>query len=262
MTSDERYRYYKRWRYDVAHGRHRLIDAHRVRLHLATLTGCGWSLRAIAGAAGTSPSVVARLADGRQGKVTRPMADALLAVDPMTVPSVPSKQTTEPFVSKVGTVRRIQALMAIGWTHEAMGDHLGEDKHWTANKLHAQGRWVTRTVHDRVAVMYRELCARPGPSERTRARAAARGYLPPVAWDDIDHDTAPDTGDDELVDDGMDEIAILRRMAGDKTVRLSKAEKAEVAARLRRDGMSDARIEQVTGINVLRYVPRREEIAS
>jgi hypothetical protein len=45
---------------------------------------------------------------------------------------------------------------------------------------------VNRFLHDAVARVYEELCMIPGPSQRTRALAANRGWAAPLDWDDID----------------------------------------------------------------------------
>ena len=181
-------RYRKRWQYDVAHGRHRTTPPDRTRLHVAALEGAGWSLRAIAEASGLSPTTVSRVARGLQGTVSRTTARAILSIDPDTLPE---RGAGRGFVARVGTVRRIQALMRMGWSHRAMGAHVGEPTQWTVNRLHQRGRWVTRDVHEQVAAMYRELSHHRGPSERT-ARAAERlGYPGPLDWDDIDRDPEP-----------------------------------------------------------------------
>ncbi|WP_193613134.1 helix-turn-helix domain-containing protein [Nocardioides lijunqiniae] len=182
-------RYLKRWRYDRSHGLLRLTDPTTVRLHIATLQGAGWSMRAIAAEAGTSPTTISRYMSNSAAKVSKLIVERVMSVDPSLVPSKASTQTTEPFVPRTGTVRRIQALMAMGYSHTDLAAR-GID---SRNLLNQQGRWVTRTTHDQVAQKYRQLCRRPGPTERSIREAAKRGYLGPAAWDDIDRDPEPDT---------------------------------------------------------------------
>lgn len=184
---ETRARYMKRWRFDRAHGLTRTTTADLARLHVSTMIGIGWSARAVAGAAGVSPQTVTRLLDPEQTAIYKTTAVKLLAVDPFTLPSTPSHQTAEPMVPRVGTVRRLQALLFMGWTTK----HLYEVYGINPTTLYQQGRWVTRTTHDKVAAAYRALSHRPGPSERTRARARATGYVSPADWDDIDHDLEP-----------------------------------------------------------------------
>lgn len=166
-------------------GEKAFVDARPVRARLLQLRGAGWSMRAIAGAANTSPSVVSRILHGRQTQMRPEVARRLMQV--RGLPHAPSKQTTQTFVPRRGTLRRLQALMWMGWGHQQMREHSGLN---TAALLHQQGRWVTRTTHDKVAAMFHDLCMRPGPSSKARTYARARGYAPPLAWDDPDHDPA------------------------------------------------------------------------
>lgn len=93
-------------------------------------------------------------------------------------------------VSALGAKRRVQALMAIGWSAEQQAEELG----WTHKKSVHRLRfckYVQRATHDQVAAMYERLSGRAGPSAVTRTRARQAGYAPPLARDDIDNDRAP-----------------------------------------------------------------------
>lgn len=191
MTASD-YAYQKRWRYERAQGIKRIVDATAARNHIAGLEGAGWSSRAIAAAADVAVQSVTRIKDGRPNANRRVVA-AILRVPLDQMPTT-SKDGHDPFVSRVGTVRRIQALMTIGWSCKAMAEHLsnGYTERWLHNKLNQQGRWVRRSTHDEVARLYRDLSTRPGPSEITRQRARARGFASPMDWDDIDRDLEPE----------------------------------------------------------------------
>ncbi len=89
--------------------------------------------------------------------------------------------------------------------------------------------------------------ARQAPKWRARRRDVARahavlqGWLPPLAWDDIDHDHDPDPDPDHPAtnnDDDLDELAIERTIAGDARVRLTYAEQIEVIRRMSERGRS------------------------
>lgn len=89
-------------------------------------------------------------------------------------------------VPALGTQRRIQALMAIGWSAEEQAKALG----WNHKRAVHRLRFVTyvyRSTHEQVAEMYERLSGKPGPSAGTRGRARSAGYAPPLAWDDIDN---------------------------------------------------------------------------
>lgn len=56
-------------------------------------------------------------------------------------------------------------------------------------------------------------------------------------------------------DDGIiDEVAIQRRMAGDKTVRLTRTERVELVRRWKASGQPISRVDKVAGLNRRRYL--------
>jgi hypothetical protein len=92
-------------------------------------------------------------------------------------------------VPGVGTARRIRALYALGWT----SDHIAEVAGMTGNAVRVTTRnaRVTRDKERRIKRAYDELSMRLGPSRHLASQARARGYMPPLAWDD---DTIDDPG--------------------------------------------------------------------
>lgn len=94
-------------------------------------------------------------------------------------------------VPTVGVIRRIRALQAIGWRLADIDTAMGYDAR--SNFVHNLTRQaqVHRDTFDKVQAAYDQLCMTPGPSERTRRLALRRGWAPPLAWDDIDDDAAP-----------------------------------------------------------------------
>lgn len=246
-------RYLKRWRYERSHGLLRLTDPAAVRLHIATLQGAGWSMRAIAAEAGTSPTTISRYMGHDAAKVTLVLVERIMSIDPEQIPSKASTQTTEPFVPRTGTVRRIQALMAIGYSHADLAAR-GID---SRNLLNQQGRWVTRTTHDNVAEKYRQLSRRPGPTDRSIREAVKRGYLGPAAWDDIDRDPEPEPEHttDTTTSDELDENVVERILTGD-VVPATNAERREVVRRWPTTGRSLNELERLTGWKTERYVDR------
>ncbi len=80
-------------------------------------------------------------------------------------------------------------------------------------------------------------------ADAARAFAAVRGWLPPLAWDDIDTDPDRDLRhhtEHGETDDDLDEIAIERALAGDgvRLEHLTPAEQDEVVRRLTERGKS------------------------
>lgn len=256
---EHRARYHKRWAYERSHGKLRTTDALPARRHIETLIGAGWSYRAIAGSADLSPSTIHRVGRGWQDAITRSAESRILAVGGL--PEAPAASSHEPFVPRIGSTRRMQALLFMGWTHRAMQEHCGIS---TAVTLNQEGRWVTRSKHDAIAAMYDELALTPGPSQRTRDRARRLGYVGPMSWDDIDHDPAPVADE---VETGMrdpsapvDEIAVQRFLDGDHKVPLNLLEKRELVRHWVAAGRSLNDLERL-GWNPGRYIEREEGAA-
>lgn len=249
----------KRHRLRKLRGETAYIDAAPARGHLATLLCAGWSVRSIAGESGVPATTVSRLNTGKQLTARPATIEALLAVRAEHLAEGTNNPDAEPFVSRVGTVRRIQALLYMGWGHKQMRAHSGLQ---TSSLNSQQGRWVRRSTHDRVAEMYRELSTRRGPSTRAAHYAQLLGYAGPLDWDDIDHDLAPAVAPvPEPPGDFLDEAAIERRIAGDRAVPLTKVEAAELVRRWQASGRPLAECDRLTGINSHRFL-RHEEQAS
>lgn len=94
----------------------------------------------------------------------------------------------------IGTERRLRALAAMGWSYTALGEHLGLTREAVA-KLSWPRPSVERKTARRIEALYDQLCMTPGPSATAKARALAKGWPPPLAYDDIDDpDEVPDLG--------------------------------------------------------------------
>lgn len=151
------------------------------------------------------------------------------------------------WVSPLGTQRRLQALAVLGWRWRDIGDRLGVT--WQAVQVLALGR--RRRVHvttaRRVAALYRELSDRQGPSEITRRRALAKGWVSPLAWTDIDRDAAPDPGTPDPV---IDEWAVTEAMAGRMPMsRLGDVDRVEVVRRMYAAGATPGQVRYRLGLS-------------
>lgn len=177
-------------------------------------------------------------------------------------------------IDRTGTVRRIQALVALGWSQSKIADRLGIRRANVTPLAHGR-RDVTVATAKAVHRLYDELSMTLPPNteyrdriaaSRARNYARAHGWLPPLAWDDslIDDPTHKPVAERDVAlahATELDEAAIWRRMHGDKTVRLSKAEAAEVVARCRADRWPWNQIEQRTGLKPDRYLTREDGAA-
>lgn len=247
------FRHHKQWRQDYVKGQRWTTPTQPVSDHIKLLEQAGMSTTAIWKASGISRSLFYCVRDMRYPRCRIVTAQAVLAVKATTV--VPANVTSTQHVSGVGTRRRIRALMAIGWSHAAMRAKSGV---LTAVALNQKGDLVTRAMYDRVRALYDDLSMTPGPSAKTRARAVAAGYPPPLSWDDdaIDDPAATPTGVPTTAWDpaGYDESRVERRINGDRSIRLHKGESVEVVRRMLADGRTQNEIRRVTGLKPERYL--------
>lgn len=223
--------------------------AEPARLHIATLQGASWSYRTIAAHTGLSDTLIINLAHGQERCLTA-VRDLICALDPTTIPTR-SYHGATPFVSRVGTFRRIQALLTMGWPHDHLLTTTGVNTRALLGKSRPR---VSLATHDAIATAYRDLASRRGPSTRTSARALARGYATPADWDDIDTDPAPDTDTTGADDDLVDEAVVERLLAGE-LVPATTAERRAIVARWPQTGRPYKDLARLTGWKVERYHP-------
>ncbi|NEK84754.1 helix-turn-helix domain containing protein [Blastococcus saxobsidens] len=232
-----------------AFGRWRpFVDAAPVRKHVRALRAAGIGVEQIAVLADLSTSHVRELADpGRDGnprvrRVRPETAQRILRIRIDQGNRAPRSQ-----VDATGTRRRLQALIAVGWAHDELAARLGRSSASLRRSMLSDS--VTAQTAREVSAVYEQLWnARPPEStdeqraaaDAARAFAADRGWLPPLAWDDIENDPAPQHHAETVETDGLDEIAIERALAGDgvRLEHLTVAEQDEVVRRLTERGKS------------------------
>lgn len=163
-------------------------------------------------------------------------------------------------IDNTGTMRRVQGLFALGYTSTDLAPHLGVK----TSRVWQIGTGYWSKVHIETAIKIRRLydeiwTTRPESwqADRQRCLAAKNGWAPCLAWDDdtIDDPTAEPEGigQTRAHHADIDEVAVIRAMLGDRTIRLTTAERGEVARRLLAAGWSHARIEEHTGLKADRY---------
>lgn len=120
-------------------------------------------------------------------------------------------------VDATGTVRRMRALAAIGWSPAALAPHLNTSPARVQGIRGGYHPTVTRETATRVAAVYDQLSGTPGPSASTRGWATRYGWAPPPLWDglNIDDPAAQPHTDTPTADRGplvhLDEVAHLER---------------------------------------------------
>ena len=189
---------YTRRRYRrVAYGTWQpFVDAAPVRAHIDYLRAAGAGTVPIARAAGVSTATIARILYGQQGQrpnatVRTQSAEAILAVtlDDCHIPDGARIDAT-------GTRRRIQALVAAGWSFTALEPEIGiHNRHLGAV---ARADYVTAAIARKVRIAYKRLVQTtpeqagvPSQAQALARRVARREcWHGPLAWDSIDDPTA------------------------------------------------------------------------
>jgi len=168
------------------------VDAGPARQHVRLLASQGIGWKRAADLAGVSTGAVSKLLYGGPGdrppsrRIRPETAAAILAVQPSR-----AALGGKTHVDATGTRRRLQALVAIGWSQAKLARRLGM---LPSNFSDVMGREnVTAATARAVSALYDELWAtppaEPGQREKisaSRARNSARaaGWAPPLAWDE------------------------------------------------------------------------------
>jgi hypothetical protein len=253
--------YRKAWEVDYqrdrAAGRLRYVEAEPTRLRLAELAAAHVPLRALSRATGLSDTGVKAILEGSRSHV---QSSTAARVESLSLRTLYSTQATG-HVPRVGAVRRVQALMALGWSHREL-ERAGVPN--TARLLSGTGHLVTIERWREVCDVYDKLSMTLGPSPETRGWAKSLGYPPPLAWDE---DAIDDPGARPHHRDGesgrtpiVDPVAVRRAVehAG-RAGPLTSAERTEAAHTMSRRGHSDSQIADRLGVSdrtVLRWRQR------
>ncbi len=151
-----------------------------------------------------------------------------------------------------GVRRRLEALMAIGWSMPLVAERIGVHRSLTLRWLEADA--VEASTISRVAAAYDELCHEQPPTgthiqrgiaNRTRRLAIERGYVDPQWWVDIDTDDDPPADDDAEI---VDVVAIELAVNGAR-VTLTTSERHEAVRQLNARGYYDGVIARMLGVN-------------
>ncbi|MDT0276115.1 response regulator transcription factor [Blastococcus goldschmidtiae] len=220
-----------------------------MREHIRALRAAGIGVEQIASLAGISTSHVRELAGpGRNGNPVIRRVRPETAHHVLRIRIDQANRAPRSHVVATGTRRRLQALIAVGWPHDELAARLGRSSTGLRRSMLSDS--VTAQTAQDVSALYEQLW-NLHPSQSTgdqraaadaaRAFAAERGWLPPLAWDDIDTDPDPQHHAERVETDGdVDEIAIERALAGDgvRLEHLTPAEQGEVVRRLTEQGRS------------------------
>ncbi|MDQ0758753.1 hypothetical protein [Streptomyces canus] len=189
----ERIRAYDRIRYrQKGYGTWQpLVDATPARKHVEALRAAGHSTVDIQRTARISAATLARIlydgANKRAERIRPEVAERILAIAITPPPVKPNS-----IIDGTGTRRRLQALVSMGWTLNALGPRLGFHPRRLTDLIH--GERVLASTARRIADGYRTLQTLdpiahgvPERSAKLSLNLAAReGWPGPLDWDDID----------------------------------------------------------------------------
>ncbi len=163
-------------------------DAGSAREHVRVLAEAGIGWRQAAALAGIPQGTMQKLLRGpsRSERLRPETAAAILAVQPAAANLAAGTP-----VDAGGTRRRLQALVRIGWSQARLGGQLGITPPGLGAMMRRQQ--VTAGTARSVAALYDRLWNQQPPqathhekaaASRARNYARARGWAPPLAWDE------------------------------------------------------------------------------
>jgi lambda repressor-like predicted transcriptional regulator len=250
----------------IAYGRWSpYLEAEPVRQHVRALMAAGIGLRRIAELARLPYGTVASLVYGSprsgrtpSGRIRPHTATKLLAITASTEARAPGA-----LVDATGTRLRLQSLVLNGWSLAGLARRLGRSPDHLPSALKATA--VTVATAQAVHALFDELWDTAPPTHthaervtatKARNRATRQGWLPAMAWDDIDDRTEPPGVDVDGCALDIDEIAVERAMGGDH-VPLTRAERDEAVRRLTSKGYSVRQIAERLGTTTRTVMRRR-----
>lgn len=168
-------------------------DAALVHLEKLRVVGVGWAR--IAELVGRSESWLMALRSGRRSTITVTDEQAI-----MSIPAHAGVARKHDTIPARGASRRLQALVARGYGAAELARRLGVTRSNLSALLHGTQARVEKRRFEQVWALYDELWdqqpQRITPTQkanhsRALRLAAEHGWVPPLAWDDIDRDTSP-----------------------------------------------------------------------
>lgn len=215
--------------------------------HVRLLRAAGLDDLTIRQQSGLCPDVLYRIMR-REGAIHVKTEKRILSVLVPAQKDGPTKSRA--YVSGLGTIRRLRALVAAGWHTAELARRLGKDRENVGQLLNGKrGDQVALYQADEVRALYAELHDRNPEAHgvphyyaaRARKQAEDHGWAAPAYWDEDDFDNpdfAPAVVDTEL---GRNELGALRRAEIEHLSSFNLSHK-EIATRL---GMAEAYVRDI-----------------
>lgn len=162
-----------------------MVDAERARKHLLALAAAGFGPVQVQQMSGVAFQRLANIRAGGNAKIRRATEAAILAV---SIPDdVVEASLDNAILPQAGSLRRLQALQAIGYTNEMLARECDVTA-WTIYRLLAGEQRVIASTARRIRQAFDRLQMTCPPesigTRRARMRAEKRGWPPPFAWDE------------------------------------------------------------------------------
>ena len=172
------------------------VDAQPTREHVEKLRAAGMGLNQIGKASGVAHGVLSKLIYGERGMAPSKRIRWETAIRLQAVHADLGAMAARNFVDGTGTRRRVQALVALGWSQSQLAERLGKTATNFSRTCTADTPVRVETARA-VAALYDRLWDTRPPetghrekiaASRARRYAAQRGWVPPLAWDGTDID--------------------------------------------------------------------------
>lgn len=196
------------------------IEATPVREHLLSLRECGFGSPRLATLSGLPKLTIERIRDGKVKRVLRRVAEPIMEIEPHML-------AAGALTSPVGSMRRLQSLIRIGYNIEWISAEINRDAKTLARISTGKASNVTVDVARDIRSLFGRLQMTEGPCPRARIRAERAGWSMPLGWDE-----------DEM--DDPDAEPFIPKASGDRAVDY---------ANLKERGLSDAAIAKELGIS-------------
>jgi hypothetical protein len=233
-------------------GRVAYVDAGAAREHVQALLRGGMTVRQVEAASGVDRTSIRVMLGGFPGRKASKRIRPATAAALLSVLADPYEPVGDATVDGAGTRRRLQALLANGYTGRDLTRRLGSGPATKVVQVGRSGRVRADTAR-RVRELYEQLEHTEGPSSRAQIYYRGLGFLPPAWWD-------PDT-----IDDPAAEPEGLRSYRSGDLLDDVSAPRVERVARMAARGLDVDQIAAVIGCEV-RYVRRdlreRDEVAA
>lgn len=179
-----------------AYGRYYLTDAEPARQHVRGLMVQGMGWKRVAQAAGVNPSSVGALLYPQGGKDPRPPRKKISKQMEAKLLAVKVDLGHHAVVENTGTVRRLQALAALGWSQSRLASLIGMNPSNFWQLIHGKNKGVLFATAGQVEDIFNarwnqapeaQTAAERGGITRAKREAATKGWATAAAWDDIDN---------------------------------------------------------------------------